>query len=142
MNGLKRLLLTASAGMLLCVPMTPAVAAGPLLLAPFFFGGHALGDVARLLTLPLVASSAVASAPALGYPPPAANYYAPPNYYPQARVYYSAPRGYYAPTPSYAYRTPGYYGQPRGYYAPTTRYPGYHGAQASYRSRGYSYRRR
>ena len=143
MPGLKQTVLAATAGALLCVPLAPAMAAGPLLFAPWVFGGHVLGAVARLATLPLVAASAALSAP----PPqaaysPAGGYYGQPAYYPPPSAYYGASQAYYPGTVSYPYSAPRYYGPPRGYYAPASRYSGYYGAQASYRSRGYSYRRR
>jgi hypothetical protein len=116
MRALKQTALAATLGALLCLPITPAMAAGPLLFAPWLLGGHVLGGLTRLATIPLVAAYGASQA-----------YYAPAMRYPYYSEYYSAPR-YYAP--------------PRGYYAPATRYPGYYGAQASYRSRGYSYRRR
>jgi hypothetical protein len=142
MPGFKQKALAATATALLCMPATQAVAAGPLLFAPWVLGGQVLGAVARLATLPLVIASA-----ALSVPPPGVDYspagnYAPPTYYPRTPAYYGAPQAYYAPSLSYAYPTPRFYGQPRGYYAPVPRYSGYYGAQASYRSRGYSYRRR
>jgi hypothetical protein len=143
MSGLKQIALAASAGALLCLPIAPAMAAGPLLLAPWLFGGHFLGAVARLATLPLVATPA-----ALSTPPPqaaysaAARYYGQTAYYPHPSAYYGATQAYYPGTVSYPYSAPRYYGPPRGYYAPASRYSGYYGAQASYRSRGYSYRRR
>jgi len=62
MRVLKRTALAATAGVLLCVPVAPAMAAGPLLLAPWVLGGHVLGAVARLATAPLVAASAALSA--------------------------------------------------------------------------------
>jgi hypothetical protein len=144
MRAVKQIARAAIATALLCVPTAPAMAAGPLLFAPWLLGGHVLGAVARLATLPLVVASAVMSAPppAVAYSPPG-GYYGQPAYYPPAPTYYGTSRAYYPPVMSYPYYSaPGYYGPPRGYYAPVTRYSGYYGAQASYRSRGYSYRRR
>ena len=143
MPGLKQTALAATAAALLCTPTTQAVAAGPLLFAPLLLGGHVLDAVARLATLPLaVASAAVTAPPPAGAYSPGASYYAPPAYYPQTPLYYGAPQAYYAPSRWYARPTPRFYGPPRSYYAPATRYSGYHGAQTSYRSRGYPYRRR
>jgi hypothetical protein len=144
MRAPKQIALAVTFSALLCVPMAPAIAAGPLLLAPWLLGGHILGAVTRLATLPLVAASAASSAP----PPAAAyllagGYYRQPTYYPPPPTYYSASRAYYPPVISYPYYSaPRYYGPPRGYYASVTRYSGSYGAQTSYRSRGYSYRRR
>jgi hypothetical protein len=125
---------------LLFVPVTNAVAAGPLLFAPLVLG-HVLGAAARLATLPLALTSAAASQQQTSYPP-SAGYYAPPNDYARPPMYYPAPQAYYPPVRSYAQTAPRYYAPPRGYYAAPTRYSGYYGAQASYRSRGFSYRRR
>ena len=61
-------------------------------------------------------------------------------------MFYGGAQAYYPPAVRYpyypAYSAPRYYAPARGYYAPATRYSGYYGAQAPYRSRGYSYRRR
>jgi hypothetical protein len=151
------------------LPLTPAAAAGPLLV-PWAIG-HVIGAAARLATLPLVVASAAsagvpgpyAGAPAYApnynavpgsyYPPP---YYRQPGYAPSA--YYAAPAPYYAaPVPYYAaprypiaqvYRPAtfagswGRYPEPhRGYSAPGMRYAGSHGGQVFGRSRGFSYRR-
>jgi hypothetical protein len=139
-HALKQTALVATASALLCVPMAPARAAGPLLFAPWVFG-HVLGAAARLATSPLVAASAAWSPSTTAYSPP--GYYGQSNYYAAPPTYYGPSRAYYPPATSYPYYSaPRYYGSPRSYYAPATRYPGYYGAQASYRSRGYSYRRR
>lgn len=140
MRGLKQIAIAVTASALLCVPMAPAMAAGPLFFAPWVLGGHVLSAVARLATLPIVAASAAWSAPpsAAAYSPPG-DYYGQPYYYPRPSAYYGASRAYFPAPMSYPYYSaPRYYGPPRGYYAPATRY---YGAQAS-RSRGYSYRRR
>ena len=143
MRAVKQIARAAIVTALLCVPMAPAMAAGPLLFAPWLLGDHVLGAVARLATLPLVVASAATSAPppAVAYSPPG-GYYGQPAYYPPPSAYYGASQAYYPGTVSYPYSAPRYYGPPRGYYAPASRYSGYYGAQASYRSRGYSYRRR
>jgi hypothetical protein len=143
MGALKQTALTAMAGVLVCSPLTPAVAAGPLLFAPLILGGRLIGAATRLATLPLIAASAAVSVPA----PPAAyaaagGYYAPPIYYPRAPQYYGAPQAYYPAAGPNAYSAPRYYPPSQRYYAPAPRYSGYYGAQAAYGSRGYSYRRR
>jgi hypothetical protein len=148
------------------LPLTPAAAAGPLLLP--WAVGHVIGAAARLATLPLVVASAAsagappayAGAPAYGaapgYSTVPGSYYAPPVYYRQPGY---APAGYYAaPTPYYlaprypgaaVYRPAGFGGSwnrypefHRGYSAPGMRYAGSYGGQAFGRSRGFSYRRR
>jgi hypothetical protein len=146
MRPVKQIARAMFATALLCAHVAPAMAAGPLLFAPWLLGRHVVGAVARLATLPLVAASAATSVPPPGmaYSPPVGYYgYAQPAYYPPPSTYYAPPRTYYAPVASYPYYSaPGYYGSPRGYFAPAPRYSGYYGAQTSYRSRGYSYRRR
>jgi hypothetical protein len=146
MRAVKQIARATFATALLCAPLAPATAAGPLLFAPWLLGRHVVGAVARLATLPLAAASAATSIPPLGmaYSPPGGYYgYGQPAFYPPPSTYYAPPRTYYPPVASYSYYSgPGYYGSPRGYYAPAARYSGYYGAQASYRSRGYSYRRR
>ena len=82
MRAYQQTAFAATASALLCVPMAPAMAAGPLLFAPLALGGHVLGAVARLATLPLVAASAAWSAP-----PPAAEYSPPGGYYGQPAYY-------------------------------------------------------
>jgi hypothetical protein len=157
MPGLKQMVFAAAAtAALLCLPVTPAAAAGPLLFAPWALG-HIIGAGARLATLPLVVASAAASAaqPQAPYPPTPsyyggpAGYYAPPNYYARPPVYYAqpsgyypAPQAYYRPTLAYAPPMPRFYAQPRGYYAPRTPYSGSYGAQVFSRSGGIAYRRR
>lgn len=144
MRAPKQTALAAITSALLCLPMAPAMAAGPLFFAPLMLGGRVLSAMARLATAPLVAASASWSTPppTAAYSPPG-GYYGQPTYYPRPPAYYGASQAHYPPAVSYPYYSaPRYYGLPRGYYAPATRYSGYYGAQASYRSRGYSYRRR
>ena len=88
MRAVKQIARAAIVTALLCVPMAPAMAAGPLLFAPWLLGGHVLGAVARLATLPLVVASAVTSAPppAVAYSPPG-GYYGQPTYYPPPPTY-------------------------------------------------------
>jgi hypothetical protein len=165
MRTMKRTALAAVTVTLACVPLTPAAAAGPLLLP--WAVGHVIGAAARLATLPLaVASAASASAPpayaagpayaaASGYNTVPGAYYASPGYYRQpggyAR-YYAAPAPYYfAPRYSAAapiYRSAAFSGpwarfpdSRRGYSAPGMRYAGAYGGQHFGRSRGFSYRR-
>lgn len=140
---------------LLSIPARPAVAAGPLLLAPW-----ALGHLLRAATVPLIAAASAAASygqpgysappsyygPSYGYgqgyaPPPA--YYAPPAYYPPPSYYAAGPSYYGAPPAYYGYARPyvRYYG-PRGYEAaPRLRYSAPHGAQGWHGGGGY-YRRR
>jgi hypothetical protein len=157
MPGLKQTVFAAAAtAALLCLPITPAVAGGPLLFAPWALG-HIIRAGAMLASLPLVVASAVASAdqPPAPYPPTPgyyggpAGYYAPPNYYARSPAsyarppgYYPAPQAYYQPALAYARPMPQFYAQPRGYYAPRTPYPGSYGAHAFDRSGGFVYRRR
>ena len=143
-------LAAATAIALLCMPIQPAAAAGPLLFGPLALGWHVIGAVARLATLPLAVASAAVSGqqPPASYPPTPgyggpAGYYAPPNYYPRPPgYYYPAPQVYYRPALSYARPMSRLYEPPRGYYASPTRYSGSYGSQVSYRSRGVTYRRR
>ena len=154
MRGLKQTVLAAAAtAALVCIPVKPAAAAGPLLFAPFVLA-HVIGAVATLAAI----SSAAAyggqqPSPAPGYAEPGGYYpppayappaYAPPaGYYPAPQAYYRpTPRAYYLPAPSYAVPMQRYYQQPRGYYAPRVRYSGSHGAHYSYRTGGVGYRRR
>jgi hypothetical protein len=123
---------------IVCVPIRPAAAAGPLLFAPW-----ALGHI----VLPLIAASAAASAqPQAPYPSSpgyyggAPGYYAPPNYYVRPPLGYY-PQAYYRPPPSYAPPMPRFYAQPRSYYPSRPPYHGAYGGQASYRSSGSGYRR-
>jgi hypothetical protein len=156
MPALKQTVFAAAAtAALLCLPITPAAAAGPLLFAPWALG-HVIGAGVRLATLPLALASSAASAgqPAAPYAatpgyygPP--GYYASPNYYARPPAYYGPPAGYYAPpqayyrpAPAYASPMPRYYAQPRGYYPPRTSYSGSDGAQVFSRSGGFAYRRR
>jgi hypothetical protein len=158
MPGLKQTAFAAAAtAALLCLPITPAAAAGPLLFAPWALG-HVILAGARLATLPLVAVSAAASAaqppapypPAPGYYGGPAGYYPPPNYYARPPVYYSPPAGYY-PAPQASYRPavayappmPQLYSQPRGYYPARMPYSGSYGARVFFhQSAGFAYRRR
>jgi hypothetical protein len=149
MPGIKQTALAAAAtAVLLCVPVKPASAAGPLLFAPWAIG-H--------IILPLVVASAAASAqqapgpypPASGYYGGAAGYYATPNYYARPpgyyappQSYYAAPQPYYRPALAYAPPVPWFYGQPRGYYSPRSPYTGSYGGHGFYRSGGFAYRRR
>jgi hypothetical protein len=142
MPGLKQTVFASAAtAALVCLPITPAAAAGPLFFAPWALG-HVIGVAARLATLPLALASAAASAgqPLAPYPPTRGyygappGYYAPPNYYARPPGYYArppgyypAPQAYYRPALAYARPMPQFYAQPRGYYA---------------RSGGFAYRRR
>jgi hypothetical protein len=124
MRTIKLTALAAATVTLASLPVTPAAAAGPLLVP--WAVGHLIGAAARLAALPLVAASAASSAgpPAYaaaprysagGYPPPA--YYQQPAYYPQS-VYYQQPV-YFRP-PAY-YPAGGYY-TARGTYYGSSRY--------------------
>jgi hypothetical protein len=121
MRTIKLTALAAAIVTFASLPVTPAAAAGPLLVP--WAVGHVISAAARLATLPLVAASAASSAgppvyPAgprygaagAGYPPPA--YYQQPAYYPQP--VYSQPPVYYRP-PAY-YPAGGYYTAPGTYY--------------------------
>jgi len=145
MPGCKQTAVAATTAIaLLCAPITPAAAAGPLIFAPLALGQHVLGALARLATLPLAVASAAASGgqPPASYPP-ANGYGRPPGYYaPPPGYYYPAPQVYDRPALSYARPMPRLYEPPRGYYASPTRYSGFYGAQSSFRSRGFAYRRR
>lgn len=166
MGTIKRTaLLVAGFATFAFLPLTPAAAAGPLLLP--WAVGHVIGAAARLATLPLVVASAAgagappayAGAPAYAAAPTynavPAGYYAPPGYYRQPGY---APAGYYgAPTPYYlaprylpasTYRPAAFagswsrYPEPhRGYSAAGMRYAGSYGGQGFGRSRGFAYRR-
>jgi hypothetical protein len=156
MRGFKQTVFAAAAtAALLCLPITPAAAANPLLFAPWALG-HIIRAGVQLATLPLVLASAAASAeqptapypPAPGYYGGPAGYYAPPNYYARPPAdygrppgYYPAPQAYYRPALAYARPMPQYYAQPRGYYAPRTSYFGSYGAHFD-RSGGFAYPRR
>jgi hypothetical protein len=136
-------LVIAAAVALLAIPVTPAVAAGPLLLAPLILGRHVLSAVAQLAILPLIGASAGApeSPPAASYAPPR-GYYSAPNYYGRPTGYYPAPQVYYPPVYSYARPISRFYVSPRSYYAPRMHYATSYGSQVFYRSRGTPYRRR
>jgi hypothetical protein len=152
----------AVATVLLCVPIAPAFAGGPLLLAPLAWGGrHLIAAAVGLATLPYAVASLAAQA-APGYPTPTYPTYAGPAGYPGSYpgpdyagpTYYSYPPAYYAAPPSY-YSGPSVYrpavGYPhvapyasppyRPYYAPRMPYAGYYGARTAYRARGAGYRR-
>jgi hypothetical protein len=143
MRGMKKTIFAAVAtAALVCLPIRPAAAAGPFLLAP-----RALGHI----VLPLIAASAAASQQAAQYATgpayypgvagvyPPRNYYAPPAaYFGPLPGYYPAP--YYRPAPPYAPPMRSYYA-PRGYYRPSPSYYGRYGGQGYAQSRGYSYRR-
>jgi len=154
MRGLKQTVLAAAAtAALLCIPMKPAAAAGPLLFAPFALA-HVLGAVATLAAATAAyGAQQPPTGPAPGYAGGPGGYYAPPygspayapptGYYPAPQAYYRpASRAYYLPAPSYAVPMQRFYQQPRGYYASRVRYSGSYGAHYSYRSGGVGYRRR
>lgn len=139
MPGLKQTVVAAAAtAALLCLPVAPAQAAGPLIFAPWALG-HIILAGARLATLPLliVASAAAAAeqppaqyAPTPGYYGGPPGYSAPPpNYYAPPQGYYPAPQGYYRPAVAYAPPMQQFYGQPRGYYSPRMPYSGSYGAR-------------
>jgi hypothetical protein len=144
MPALKQTVFAAAAtAVLLCLPITPAAAGGPLLFAPWALG-HVIGAGVRLATLPLVLASAAASAvqPQGPYPPTPGYYGGLAGFYAPPPGYYAAPQAYYRPALAYAPPMPRFYAQPRGYYAPRTSYSGSYGAQVFYRSGGFAYRRR
>jgi len=120
MPGLKQTILAAAATTaLLCLPITPAAAAGPLLVAPWVLG-HIIRAGVSLATLPLaLASAASAQQPPApgGYYGGSPGYYAPPNYYARPPGYYRAPQAYYRPALAYARPMPHFYAQARGYHA-------------------------
>jgi hypothetical protein len=144
MPGLKQTVFaTVATAAIVCVPIRPAVAAGPLLFAPWAWG-H--------IVLPLIAASAAASAQSqTPYPPSqgysgAPGYYAPPNYYVRPPVSYAPSPGYYPPAyyrPSLYYVPPAprFYAQPRSYYPSHPSYYGRYAGQGSYRSGGFGYHR-
>jgi hypothetical protein len=143
MPGLKQTVFAAVAtAAIVCLPIRPAAAAGPLLFAPW-----ALGHI----VLPLILASAAASAqPQAPYPPSPGYYggapgYPPPNYYARPPSYYAPspgyPQAYYRPPLSYAPSMPRFYARPRGYYPSRPPYYGAYGGQGSYRSGGFGYRR-
>jgi hypothetical protein len=146
MRGLKQTVFAAAAtAALLCLPIRPAMAAGPLLFAPWALG-HIIRAGVQLATLPLVLASA--QQPTAPYPPtpgyyggPAGYYARPPAYYGRPTGYYPAPQAYYRPALAYARPMPQYYAQPRGYYAPRTPYSGSYGSHFD-RSGSFAYRRR
>ena len=159
MSSIKRTVLALAAAALVVLPIAPAAAAGPLLLAPLGLG-QVFGALARIATLPLIAAAQLQppgvypQAPA--YYPPQQGYYPPQQgYYPPQQGYYPAPQAYYQPAPAsgygreYAYapayapaRPRYYYPAPRGDYAPYARYAGSYAPHFAYRSGGYGYRRR
>jgi hypothetical protein len=161
--GKFKLTALAAAATLACLPVRPAEAAGPLLIAPWALG-HVLRAATALATLPLSVAAAASAAPAPApyfaaapaYAAGPAGYYAPPAYYPTygyhpAYGYYPRPGGYYV-APSYSRPAPAYrgvaYARPmptfqqasRGYYAPGMRYSGVYGAHLFSPSRGFAYR--
>lgn len=129
MPGLKQTIFAAAAtAALLCLPVAPAAAAGPLLFAPWVLG-HIIRAGVTLATLPLLAASAASEQQS---PPPGyygggrPGYYAPPNYYARPPGYYARPPGYYRapqaysrPALAYARSMPQSYAQARGYHAPS-----------------------
>ena len=145
MPGLKQTVFAAvAAGVIVCLPVTPANAAGPLLLAPWAVG-H--------IVLPLIAASVAASAraqapyaPGPGYNGDAPGYYATPNYY-QRPPAYSEPfpgyrsEAYYRPQLSGAMAMTGPYSPRSGYYPRRAPYYVPHGGHASYRPGHIAYRR-
>jgi len=147
MPGLRQTALAATtAAALVCIPIAPAAAAGPLLLAPWALG-HVISAATRLATLPFAVASAaqtLASYPPPGYGAGRPGYYAAPDYYARAPAYYPGPQAYYPPVRYYDYArtTPRYYAPPRGDYAPRARYSGSYGSHVSYGSGGFAYRRR
>ena len=145
MSSIKRTVLALAAAALVVLPIAPAAAAGPLLLAPLGLG-QVLGALARIATLPLIAAAQLQ---------PPGVYPQAPAYYPPQQGYYPAPQAYYQPAPAsgygreYAYapayapaRPRYYYPAPRGDYAPYARYAGSYAPHFAYRSGGYGYRRR
>jgi hypothetical protein len=146
MRGFKQTVFALVAtGAIVCLPVRPAAAAGPLLFAPW-----ALGHI----VLPLIAASVAASVqPQSPYPPSpgyyggAPGYYASPNYYVRPPAYYAPPAGYYPhayyrPQVPYAMPPPRSYAQRPGYYPSRAPYYVPYGGHASYRSGSFGYRRR
>jgi hypothetical protein len=148
MLGLKKTAL-AAAGItaLALAPITPAAAAGALIV-PWLIARHVVGAVVGLATLPLVVASLAAGQQAAPYPPTpdyggSPSYYPPPNYYGRPPTYYAGSQRYYRPAVHYARAVPRFYETPRGYYAPHTRYTGAYGAHVPYQSGRFAdYRRR
>ena len=150
MPGLKQSIFAATAtAALLCVPITPAVAAAPLLFAPWVLG-HIIRAGVSLATLPLAVASAASGQqpPAPGYYGGQSGYYAPPNYYARPTGYYAPPQNYYARPPGYYARPQGYYRAPQAYYRPALAYarpmPQFYAQARGYhaRSDGFAYRGR
>src|SRR5580704_112502 len=107
MRGLKQTVFAAAAtAALLCLAIRPAMAAGPLLFAPWALG-HIIRAGVQLATLPLVLASA--QQPTAPYPPT-------PGYYGGPAGYYGGPAGYYGGSAGYYARPPAYYSRPTGYY--------------------------
>jgi hypothetical protein len=147
MPGLKQTIFAAAAtAALLCLPVTPAVAASPLLFAPWVLG-HIIRAGVGLATLPLIAASALQPL-APGYDGGRPGYYAPPNYYARPPGYYAQPSGYYARPPGYYAQPPGYYRAPPAYYRPPRAYarpmPQFYAQARGYHapSDGFAYRGR
>lgn len=161
MPKLKLTGLSAATVALACLPLSPAVAGGPLLVP--WAVGHLVGAAVRLATLPIAIASAASAA---SQPPPGApgGYYSPGAYYPPPGYYthpgyYAPPASYYAPPASYYggwqhyYSAPVHYGAPayveplrsqpwlRGYYSPSMRYSGSYGRPLFNGSRGVANRR-
>jgi hypothetical protein len=128
MPGLKQTIFAVAAtAALLCLPVTPAAAAGPLLFAPWVLG-HIIRAGVTLATLPLAVASAASGQqpPPPGYYGGQPGYYAPPNYYARPPGYYArppgyyrAPQSYYRPALAHARPMPQSYAQARGYHAPS-----------------------
>jgi len=143
MLGTRKILFAAVAtGALACLPIRPAAAAGPLLIAPW-----ALAHI----VLPLIVASVAAFQPPAPYGPSrayaeASGLYAPPSYYARPPAYYGPspgyyPPAYYRPALSYGPAMPAY-APPRGYYPSRPSYYGPYGGRGYSRAGGYSYRRR
>jgi hypothetical protein len=134
MPGLKQTVFAGIAtAAIVCLPIRPAAAAGPLLFAPWAFG-HVVA--------PLIFAAAAAAAP------PPVPYPASPGYYGGAPGYYAPPNNYLRPPGYYYAPSPGYY--PRAYYRPPLPYApamprlpyyGRYGGNASYRPGSFAYRR-
>ena len=137
-----KVLAAVAAAAVVSLPSAPAVAAGPLFLAPW-----ALSHIVA----PLIVSAALASsqpqAPypaAQGYYGGNAGYYAPPNfvqppgYFPPPRAYY--PRGYYGP-PAYGPGIPRGYALQRGAYPQQLPYHAPYGGHEAYRFGGFGHHR-
>ena len=119
------------------LPTSPAVADGPLLLAPWAL---------RHIVAPLIIGAATSFQPQASYTPGpgyyggSAGYYAPPGYAQPPRYYAPSPsyytRGYYAPA-AYGPAFPRTYSPPRGVYPQRLPYHANYGGHESYRSGGF-----